>query len=62
MRSPPQEADLLERELPDPGMVPIQVSETGEQMMVDTHGFLLALLPASPPNATRSFAHTLRCQ
>jgi len=29
--------DPLERELPDLGMIPIQDSETGEQMMVDTH-------------------------
>ena len=29
--------DPLERELPDLGMIPIQDSETGEQLMVDTH-------------------------
>ena len=29
--------DPLERELPDLGMLPIQDSETGEQIMVDTH-------------------------
>ena len=29
--------DPLEREMPDLGMIPIQDSETGEQMMVDTH-------------------------
>jgi uncharacterized protein (DUF58 family) len=29
--------DPLERELPDLGLIPIQDSETGEQVMVDTH-------------------------